>query len=150
MPLTIFDSDQTTLESIKQFLGDSKQISVFVGNGPAATANCRLDALWVTAMQGERFGVPVNLAPGQCVIRENRSDMVIKGLPRQIISCGTNLDSDWLRTAVRAVTKAISDFNLKHSGGEAIRRVGTISENLAMTPANTASVVAVLKAEWKV
>lgn len=150
MPLTIFDSDKTTLEPIKQLLGDSKQVNVFVGNGPSATANCNLDALWVTAMQGERFGLPLNLAPGQCVIRQNRSDMLAKGLPRQIISCGTNLDPDWLKDAVRAVTQAILDFNRERPDTEAIRRVGTIPENLAMTPANAASVVAVLKAEWKV
>ncbi len=150
MPLVIFDSDETTVQLIRKSLGDAKQIHVFLGNGPTATSACALDALWVTAMQGERFGLSVNLAPGECVIGQNSPEMVAKGLPRHIVACGTDNHSNWLQVAVRAVVRTISDFNTKHETSDAICRVGTIPENLGLTHRNVDSVMTVLKGEWDV
>lgn len=150
MALVIFDSDETTLHLIRTSLGDTKHIQVFLGNGPTATSACALDAIWVTAMQGERFGLPVNLAPGECVIGQNSSEMVARGLPRHVVACGTDNHSNWLQVAVRAVVHTISDFNIRHEPSDAIRRVGTIPENLGLTHSNVDSVMTVLKGEWDV
>ena len=144
--LILYDTDEARVRTLEAALHGGPDVAVFFGNGPAATSECELDALWLTAVQGERFGLPIP-APGACVIGRNIPSMLAKGLPPFVIASYDVPGPEWQRDALRVLLKAVMSFNGEH--GNPIQRIGTIPENLGITAETLASVVDVLKHEWR-
>lgn len=147
MHLVIFGAEKRLIDRLRELVKDRSGISVFVGDGPAATRGCKLDALFLTAMQGERFGINPVIAPGVCTIQTNSAPMVAEGLPRYVISCGTRPEPDWIEKTLTALYKSLLRFNADHPS-DPIERVGTIPANLGITAETADDVMRILERQW--
>ena len=145
MRLLIFGTDENLISPLQVLVKDCRNLSAFLGDGPASTRGCNLDALWVTPLQAERFGVSPRIDTRTCTISKNTPQMLAKGLPRYVVSCGTTPTAGWLEQAVATLQESVSQFNAEHAS-DLIKTIGTLPENLGLTNENMKRVVEMLAA----
>jgi hypothetical protein len=110
--------------------------SAVQGNGIEATRAAGLDALLLTWMQAERFGITPVLEPHTSKVFPTRAEDVRKGYPPFIVAGVMLTPSDsreakrQLEIVIRAMLRAVDDFYA--TSGIRIHRIGTIPENLLL------------------
>ena len=152
--LVIFDPDLGVIESLRRSL-ILPFLTVIQANGKQATSEASLDALWLTWMQAERFGITPMLGIHRAAISPTTASFIGKGFPYFVIA-GVSLAKDEspysiesLIVTIKAVAEAIAEDNAR-SRERIIQRVGTIRENLLLDRLTPAIVRIVLEEAWTV
>lgn len=151
LELVIFDPDPEAVRSLRSALG-LPFVSIVQGNGKQAAGSSRLDALWLTWMQAEQFGVTPIVEPHSAVVSSMAPSFVSRGFPPFVVA-GVSFDktdspdlAERLRVCLKAVLRAIRLFN--DGGGGVIQRLGTIPENLLLNRLSPSTVSAELERAW--
>lgn len=150
--LIIFETDRLAVEALRRDVR-LPFIGVVHGDGRQATREADLDALWLTWMQAERFGVTPTVQLHCAVVYRTPPPLTAEGYPAFIVAGVGFSKSDppdlveRLRMSIEAVLEAIKRFN--SSGGGPIIRVGTIPENLLLDGLPLATATATIAKAWE-
>jgi hypothetical protein len=133
----VFSTNRKLIEQLKAYAPQLPFLRYVWGDGPKATAEAALDAIWVSPMAAvDRFGANPPFPLFQAVVIKTPSSEVKRGLPRYGIA-GVAVPKDHpqdplrdLEIKVSALLKAIQDFNKK--GEDRILRVGLLPGDLGM------------------
>jgi hypothetical protein len=149
--LVLFSTDADLIFTLKQRFESDRHISAVLGTGPEVAGRYNLDALWLTPMQAEYFGVTSSLPPHLAKVFAMPAERRQLGLPRLLIAGVTLLPGKTYTSAriadlcVEALANAIAEYNRSH--GDLILRVGSVPENLGLNDLhNTEAFVAVRQA----
>lgn len=127
--LVLFSTDDKEVEALKARFHSESRILVVKGNGPAVTARCHLDAMWMTPMLASYFGLMEALPPHTAKVVPMFADKIEKGLPRLLVAGvalvpGKSYTPKYLSTiAASAFADTLLTYNRTHDSP--ILRVGS-------------------------
>jgi hypothetical protein len=135
LEIIVFDTDTKVVNSLRHGI-ELPFFSVVEGNGIEATRVANLDALWLTWMQAERFGITPSLKLHEAMAFPMPVKDILRGLPRFIVAgvalaaSESRAGAHQLEVIVKAMLGAVSKLSVET--GIVIRRIGTVPENLLL------------------
>lgn len=148
--LVIFEPDARIADALKREIR-LPFVTVVNCYGKEATSVARLDAIWLTWMQAEQFGITPQLEPHVAVVFRTPDAKVKEGFAPFTVA-GVNFAKndppdliERLRWSLEAVLGAILRFN-KTEG--AIERIGTLPTTLVLGKLPTPVVADILEKVW--
>lgn len=145
--VVVFGTNQRALDQIAGLSTNLHYLDFAEGVGPVVVRRENLDAVLMTLMEAERFGVEPPFRDDEAIIARTPEWAVLKGIaPYVVAGVQTKLKRprDWrgeLAIFVKAAFRAIRQFN--ESGGD-IRRVGVLADDLLIQGLRPEDVVEVL------
>ena len=145
--IVVFGTNRRALEQLAGVSTNLHYVDFAEGVGPVVARRENLDAILMTLMEAERFGVEPPFREDEAVIAPTPEWAVLKGIaPYVVAGVQTTLKKprDWrgeLSIFLKAAFRAIRQFN--EAGGE-IRRVGVLADDLLIQSLQPDDVVKVL------
>jgi hypothetical protein len=131
--LVVFGTNRRALEQLASVGTNLKYVRFVEGVGPVVARGEKLDAVLMTLMEAERFGIAPPFRDDEAVVARTPEWAISKGIaPHIVAGVQTKLKNprDWrgeLSTLLKAAFRAIRQFN--ESGGD-IRRIGVLADDL--------------------
>jgi hypothetical protein len=131
--LVVYGTNLNAMQALEAESNLKETLTFFHGNALDATKSQGLDALLITIMQAERFGISPPFPLNESVVAMTRTDEIAKGIPRFLVA-GVRIDANSLRdwgnevgTFLKAGIRAIRHHN--ESTSDKIQRVGVLIDN---------------------
>lgn len=133
--IVVFDTDGSRIERLRLAIR-LPFLSFAFGNGPAVAKANRLDAMWLTPMQAERYGASPPFPLHRAQLLPTPLKEIEKGFPPFVvvgvaISPDDPTDPSWqLNLVVKAMAREIRDR--QNDETRRIRRIGMLPDHLLL------------------
>jgi hypothetical protein len=152
--LFLFGTNSNLLEHLKHFSAAISNICFEHGLGPQVVIKARLDAMWVSLMEGiELFGVTPPFPLHEARVITTTPTQSQQGMPKYVIVGVATSDDDPktpeynLRVVLSALLKAVHEFNLNNP--DQIQRIGILPEDLDLKRIDPSKAIKIISEVFK-